>query len=250
MAVSRLAAVALAAIVAGSCGASADSATTDATIADAGDGPDDAWSPEDAWSTEDASEELECEADIDCSDGDACNVDLCAEGTCRFVGSLEGGACRSEEECGECGPCLYNGLIHEMRCFRRCTRSASSRGGCDGDTGRACDLVTSVCLGGCFSNADCRWYEADLDGDGVWDGPDETLVDERSRAFCDERTGYCAQPASAADPDVSAGAPCERNSDCERDGYCVSDARGPSRRPDVGEASSRAWRTQRLGQSG
>jgi len=171
--------------------------------------PDSAVRPRDSGA-DTAPPEPECHLATDCDDGDRCTLDDCIDGECLPGRSVEGYSCGGDFECGDCGPCI--GI-----CLRACERNVTDSGGCPGT--ETCGLEWSGCFRGCLSQAECRVYYVDLNDNGEKDDG-ETFPDERSDGWCDPATRRCGHSAPPSNPDVHAGAICERASDCEADGVC------------------------------
>lgn len=114
--------------------------------------------------------------------------------------------------CSRCVPLIADGeaqTICRARCVPRADASGCAR------PGYTCDRALRVCLEACQSDAECRAFVSDEDGDGQ---PDVNRYDSGSRAVCSDRTGRCRRPGRIG---ARAGDSCERHSQCEPGGRCL-----------------------------
>jgi len=121
--------------------------------------------------------EPECYGNGDCSDGNACTIDTCNNGSCVFTpvpdntgcngGVCCGGACSApaclvDADCADAEACTIDLCLGSGSCAASCTNGWPSCGLADGCCGPGCsganDPDCSACLSlgaSCTANADC-----------------------------------------------------------------------------------------------
>ena len=139
-----------------------------------------------------------------------------------------------DDGCGACGRCVTAGLdargVALSVCAAVCAPSATTNPCRPGYT---CSFGLEACVPGCASDAECRVYRRDGNGNGVFDVDalgipsrdgsglviDRLTYDWSSAAVCNTTTDRCDQPGA---PSAVAGIACARDSDCEADGECFA----------------------------